>query len=112
MSWPKRFKNKYGAKKTTCHQGHSHPSMLEADYCDTLHLVAKSDKRIRSIEYNKPYDLSVNGVKICVHRPDWTVMTAEGVEVHEAKGMPTPSWRLKKKLFEALYPNIKYVVIR
>jgi hypothetical protein len=33
-------------------------------------------------------------------------------EFIEVKGFPTPIWRLKRKLVEALHPNIRYTVVQ
>jgi hypothetical protein len=67
--------------------------------------------KLKSIEYEKSYDLKVNGVLICRHKPDFT-LTYEGprIEIVEYKGFATSDWKLKKKLFEAIYPHIKYNV--
>jgi len=35
-----------------------------------------------------------------------------GFEFHEVKGYATDVWKIKKKLVEALYPEIPYIVKR
>ena len=55
----------------------------------------------------------VNGIRITTHKVDFLVMTKKGkLEVNETKGFPTPEWNLKRKLFEALYPDIPYIVVK
>ena len=48
------------------------------------------------------------------HKPDFTITLPDGrIEVHEVKGgqaTKTEAWGLRKKLFEANYPHIRYRV--
>jgi hypothetical protein len=92
-----------------------HPSRVEAEYCDQLWTLQNCDRPpVKNFRWNVRFDLVVNGVKIGFHKVDfvveyWTVLQPE---VHEVKGVQTAVWALKKKLFEALYPAYKYVVIK
>ena len=96
----------------TCQSGHKHDSRLEKRYCDVL-LLLKKGKGIKDYVVQKTYSLDVNGAHICNHRVDFVVTTNSGaLEVHETKGFETEVWALKKKIFEACYPDIKYNVIR
>lgn len=104
--------NKYGSKKTKCFLSHYHPSRGECEYCETLQLMKKSGN-IKEFEYEKRYRLEVNGVLVSSHKPDFTVTYPDGrVEVHEFKGFETDGWRVRHKLFMAVYPEIKYVVVK
>lgn len=104
--------NKYKSKRTKCGLGHSHPSRLECGYCEALQLLQKAGE-IKSFEYARRYELRVNGKMIGFHKPDFTVTTNEGtLEVHETKGMETADWHLRKNLFEAIYIDIPYIVIK
>ena len=104
-------KHKYKAKSSKCFQNHYHPSKLEAGYCDQLRALEKAGE-IDSYIREPRFDLIVNGQKICTHIPDFLV-TRDGVqEVHECKGYEHPTWNLKRKLFEALFPEIEYIVIK
>ena len=68
---------------------------------------------IKDYEIQKTYPLIVNGKTVCSHRVDFIVYPINGtMEVHEAKGFATDVWDLKRKLFEAVYPEIPYVVVR
>ena len=90
---------------------HQHGSRFEADYCDQLKLLVKAGE-IQEFEYSVRYILKVNDKTICEHWPDFLVTRNDGgQEVHETKGFATKEWGLKRKLFEALYPNIPYIVI-
>src|SRR6185312_1239161 len=57
-----RSKQKFGARKTKCPEGHNHPSALEAAVCILLHLRQKA-KEIADLKWIAPVDLeySVNG---------------------------------------------------
>lgn len=105
-------KSKYGSVRSKCALGHSHPSKLECGYCGQLQLLERV-KEINSFEYQKSYELRVNGKLIGKHKPDFTVTTNEGkIEVHETKGMVTTDFMLRKNLFEAIYPEIPYIIIK
>jgi hypothetical protein len=105
-------KHKYNAKRTKCNLGHSHPSMLEGQYCNQLQMLQKANE-IQSFDYNKRYELRVNGKLIGHHKPDFTVTTNDGkIEIHETKGMITTDFMLRKNLFEAIYPDIKYIIVK
>lgn len=99
---------KYGNRSTKCAASHYHASILEATECTNLYLLAKA-KEIRSYEIQKPYDFYVNGIKICRHYVDFFVVPNTGRDyVIETKGMETDIWRIKERLFRALYPYIEY----
>jgi hypothetical protein len=101
---------KYHSRATTCNSGHKHASRIESEYCQQLHLLEKA-KQIISYKSQVAFNLEVNGKLICKHIVDFLVMTKKGEEVHEVKGFATRDWKLKRKLFEAIYPQIKYYVI-
>lgn len=110
MSYFRRIK--YNNTTCKCHSGHIHDSRGEAAYCDNLTLLIKAGE-IQSFEIQKTYDLIVNGKKICGHRVDFVVVDKDGnTAIHEFKGFATEVWRIKHKLFEAIYPNLPYIVVR
>ncbi|MFA5659607.1 MAG: DUF1064 domain-containing protein [Oscillospiraceae bacterium] len=107
-----RSNKKYGNKSCSCNQGHLHDSHGEAGYCNELALMQKAGE-IKGYEIQRTFDLNVNGKKVCGHRVDFLVTNKEGKEeVHEFKGFATAEWNIKRKLFEAIYPEIEYIVIR
>jgi len=69
---------------------------------------------VKEWKYEVCYHLEVNGKTVAKHRPDFTVWFPDGrVEVNEVKGglvTQTDGWRVRRKLFEALFPHIKYRV--
>jgi hypothetical protein len=111
---PMRFfrKNKYRAKRSVCFLGHNHPSMVECRFCEALQ-AAKKDGSVKEFFYEMKYDLMVNGIKIGSHKPDFTVIYPDGrTVVQEIKGYVTRDFILRKKIFEANYPKIPYIIIK
>lgn len=67
--------------------------------------------KIKEVQEQKRFDFYVNGKKICAHYVDFVVTLCDNrIKAVETKGFPTPVWAIKKKLFEALYPEIPYLV--
>jgi len=51
--------------------------------------------------------------RVCAHIVDFVVTLPNGSEeVREVKGFATDVWDLKRKIFEANYPDLPYKVIR
>lgn len=106
------YGSKYRNRSCRCAGGHIHDSMFEAGYCDEL-LILKRAGEIAHFEIQKVVELVVKGQKICRHYVDFYVVLPSGAaEFHEAKGFETEVWRIKRKLTEALFPDIPYRVIR
>ena len=105
-------KNKYNAKRSKCNLGHHHPSIIEGQYCNQLQML-KKDGAIKDFEYEKKFELRVNDVLIATHYPDFYVTNQnDEKEIHEVKGMEAQLWNIKRRLFEVLYPDIPYIVIK
>jgi hypothetical protein len=104
--------NKYHAEKCRCRHGHIHDSRKEAADCEKIHLL-KSSGEITDIKRQVSFNLTVNGQKICGHKPDFLITLKDGrKQVIESKGFATDAWVIKRKLFQALYPDIEYIVWR
>ena len=103
---------KYGnERRTPCRQKHIHDSKLEADYCNQLELLTRAGE-IRQYNVQYSFPLIVEGILIAKHIVDFVVINNEGGrEVHETKGYATKDWKLKRKLFNVLYPLYTYHVI-
>jgi len=96
------------AKKTD-----GYDSKLEAGYAQELALRVKA-KDIKSWEAQKTLDLIVNDYRVCTYRIDFVIYhNDDTIEYVETKGYPTPVWRLKWKLFKALYTaeGVKLTVV-
>lgn len=102
---------KYG--NVTCFaDGIRFDSRRECDYYGQLKLEKRAGL-ILDFERQVQIDLVVNGKKICAHRVDFYVTLPGGMkEVREVKGFETNEWNIKRKLFEALFPEINYLVVK
>lgn len=57
-----------------------------------------------------PIRIVVNGKPICSHIVDFRVTLPDSREKFvETKGRPTDLWKLKRKLVQALYPEVPYL---
>lgn len=105
-------RHKFNAVRSKCSSGHYHPSKLEASYCDNLRMLTENGD-IADYETQYKAELYVNDKKITTHYIDFMVTTNDGKkEAHETKGMESQLWKIKKRLFEALNPDIEYIVIK
>lgn len=58
---------------------------------------------ISNLRLQVPYQITVNGMKVCKYVADF-VYEDKGVEiVEDVKGMKTPIYNLKKKLMKAVF---------
>ena len=91
-------------------------SIKEADYAARLDLLKKAadpSERVLRWERQVRVPLVVAGKLIANWYVDFLVTYADGrVQYEEVKGFATETYLLKKKLFEALYPDRKLKIIR
>lgn len=96
-------KHKYGNKQ--------YDSKFEAGYGWELEMRQKA-KEINSFETHQKIELIVNDYHICNYYIDFVVYHNDGtIEYVETKGFTTEVWRLKWKLFEALYSEKEGVTL-
>ena len=102
----KDFRKKAKYNNTKCeYRGSTYHSKLEAKYAQDLDLRVKA-KEILSWDRQVKIELDVNGYHICNYYIDFIARYPDGtVEYSEVKGLATEVWKLKWKLFEALYSN-------
>lgn len=107
----KRRTNKFSNHRTE-YNGIYYDSIKEADYAMELDLRVKT-KDLKEWKRQVPIDMYVNGEKICTYRIDFVEIDHHGNETWtEIKGFETAEWRLKWKLFSALYPERDKQVIK
>lgn len=111
-----RKRSKFGAVKTPF-MGEIYDSKLEAKLAQQLelrkHAIGPDRDRVVDVKRQVSVPLEVNGQLICTYRCDFLVTFADGHEEWtEGKGLSTPEWRLKEKLFRALYPERRLVVVK
>lgn len=111
--------NKYGAHSTE-YGGVIYHSKKEAGYAQTLDTLKKAtypSERVVSWERQVKIALDVNGEHICNYYIDFVAQMADGsTQYIEVKGFETEVWRLKWKLFEAIYkkehPELDLIIIK
>lgn len=109
-----KYQNKYKAKKQEFN-GIQYHSKKEAAYAHELS-IRKAAGEIKDWERQTKISLDVNGKHIANYYIDFVVYhNCETLEYVEVKGFETPEWRLKWKLFHALYghlPNVLLTVVK
>jgi hypothetical protein len=77
----------------------------EAEHFQQLLLRKAAGEIVSDIERQITYRLEVNGELVCRIRPDfrYTVKGATRPTIDEFKGFETDAWRIKWKLFTALF---------
>ena len=109
--WRIRYGSKFGAKRQE-YNGIKYHSKGEAGLARDLDFRVRAGE-LKSWRRQVPISLDVNGMHICNYICDFELTYPDGtIEYLEYKGFETPVFRLKRKLLEALYPNLKYVVQR
>lgn len=101
--WRKRGKNKYGAKKVE-HAGLAFDSQLERALFDQLSLRQIAGE-IQSLTHH-PATVYLTEARV-IYKPDFAFINAISGEKEwaEAKGFPTPSWAIKKRLWKTYGPG-------
>ncbi len=103
------MRHKYGVapKSQRTWNGVVYDSKKEMSYAmslDQLKWADKESERVVDIKSQVPYEIKINGIKICKYILDFEVTYADGrVEFVDAKGFLTPVYRLKKKLMLAIH---------
>lgn len=95
------YNQKRSYYKTSKYNGFD--SKFEAGKAQELELLKKAEE-IVDYQTQVKIPLEVNGFHICNYYIDFVVQHNDGTEEYiECKGFPTEVWKLKWKLFEALY---------
>jgi len=104
-------RSKYRAIRTTV-DGLTFASKAEAARYSDLKLLERSGY-ITGLILQPRFPLIVEGKKICSYVADFSFKDREGRHVIEdVKGVQTPVYKLKSKLFHALYPMFRITEIR
>lgn len=116
MTWYQRnSRNKYRSVSST-YNGIQYHSKAEAAYAAELDLRKKAGD-IKSWERQVKCSIDVNGYHITNYYIDFVIEHNDGSsEYIEVKGFETEVWRLKRKLFEAIFifnnSGTKYTVVK
>jgi hypothetical protein len=92
---------KYHAIKVEI-DGRVFDSRAEGRRYSELCLLEKAGE-ISDLECQPKFDIIVNEKHICFYIADFRYNTRRGEIIEDVKGLKTPVYKLKKKLFEALF---------
>jgi hypothetical protein len=93
--------HKYRAIATTV-DGIKFPSKAEAKRWGELKLLERAGQ-IMGLRRQVRIDLAVNGKHVCFYTADFTYFERSQYIVEDSKGMITPEFRLKAKLYAAIF---------
>ena len=98
--------SKYRSVRTIV-DGITFDSAKEARRYGELKLLERAGA-IKMLKLQPPYPMIVGGKKVCTYRGDFEYVEKGKVICEDAKGVITREYRIKKKLFLALYPSIEH----
>lgn len=101
--------------RRTVYNGRTYHSALEARYAARLDqlMAARGADRVKAWVPQRVVSFVVNGRWICDWTCDFYVEFEDGhIEYHEVKGVETEGWIIRRRLFEAVYPDRILKVIR
>lgn len=99
------------AKKTVI-DGITFPSKIHAETYIQLKTLQESGQ-IYELKLEVPFPLEANGIKIGKYTADFTHkrIVDDKLIVTEAKGYATDIYKLRIKVFKALYPDLPFVEV-
>lgn len=104
-------KTKYKNKKTV-YNGNKYDSKKEAKYAYQLNLRLRA-KDIKKWQRQVRMPIYINNKKICVYILDFKITHNDNsIEFVDVKGFETDVFKLKKKMFEAYYPQYRLSIIK
>jgi hypothetical protein len=101
MALVSKKKNKHGNKMTVTSFGTFH-SKREADRYQCLHYQEIAGT-ISNLRKQVPFDLSVNGIKVCKYIADFVYLHDGETIVEDSKGFRDSVYKLKKRLMLAIH---------
>lgn len=103
--------SKYGARKKE-YNGTVYASAFEAKYAAELDWRKKAGD-IKDWRGQVTFNLVVNNKLICKYIIDFVIIHNDNSKEYiETKGFETRDWKIKRKLFQALFPDKKYKVVK
>lgn len=103
--------SKYGARKKE-YNGFIYASAFEAKYAAELDWRKRAGD-VKDWNRQVTFNLTVNKILICKYIIDFVILHNDNSKEYiETKGFETRDWKIKRKLFKALYPELNYRVIK
>ena len=106
----KRRRSKFGNVPTTV-DGIRFASRAEARYYGRLKLLHCAEQ-IFALQFQPRYNLVVSGVKVCTYVADFCFIENRKSVAIDVKGVETAVFKIKAKLFRALYPHVELRVVK
>lgn len=104
-------RNKFGARKTR-YNGTIYASKREALYARDLDLLVKG-KKLKRWEAQIAIPMVINGKKVCTYNIDFVEYDMDDKPTFvEVKGFETAVFKLKWRLFDALYPDWQKRIVK
>lgn len=101
--------SKYHSRKTPCAYGHTHDSKAEAQRCNELNLLLQAHE-IEDLKIQPRYELipakryaDMPNERAVTYIADFEYKADGRTIVEDVKGMRTPEYIIKRKLFKAMY---------
>lgn len=110
MITPKSSKAKYKAKSVRI-DGIYFPSKAEATRYTQLKTLAQAGE-IGDLKVHPRFIIWQHGKEKIVYEADFQYNQGKSVIVEDVKGVETPVYRIKKKMFTAMYPDLLFVEIK
>lgn len=104
------FRRGWSSARRTRYKGVMYASKAEARYAARLDLLKRAGA-IKGWERQVRVPLRVNGKLVCTIVPDFKVWDSKGWWYVETKGFATAVWKLKRKLLQAIHPDVDYRVV-
>lgn len=106
-------RSKYRNRRTE-YAGRAYASQKEAQFAQTLDLRKRAGE-VRDWRPQVRIPLKIDGETVCTYVVDFEVFLADGtIELIETKGYETALWKLKRRMFEAIWlkdhPDVRYQV--
>lgn len=67
---------------------------------------------IAQLELQPKFPMKINGVKVCTYIADFKYIRDGIVVIEDVKGVETDVFRIKAKLFAALYPDLTLTLVK
>ena len=109
----KSTRNKFGAVRSEAKGEHYDSKHEMRAITDLRYLMESGEADFEDLRRQVDFPFVVNGVKICTYKADAvvTIKDTGKQRVFEPKGFRTDVYRIKKRLMQALYPDVELVEI-
>lgn len=114
QAFKRKALNKYGAVKAEANGEHFDSKQEARDVTNLRYLLRAGEADFDDIRRQVKFSFDINGVHIANYYADAvvTVKATGKKRVYETKGMRTREYIIKRRLMQALYPEVEFVEVR